>query len=490
MSHVSRRIHPSTAATLALALATGLAAAAGCNGPSAVGGDTGTTSSTSTGGQGGGAGGSTSTGKLTGACTVTNPFSKGLDCKEYTGAAWTEASAAADCQSSILGAPGTFAAGASCSFPDELGTCAVSPGDGTDYLQVSAGSDAGSCSMAKTACEVFAKGTFTPGGTCDGSTLPPSEGAVFVQPYQVCKDPLPGEPPGAAPGGQVCTWTLVSASTEAGRHFQDYASCADVHTQRPYWAAPPAGQTDAGDARLADTAYMAEVAWARSQVEASACVCCHSSPLAPEGPSQWFVEAPGVWLDSIADDGLAMLAGLVSSEAFGAFPAAENNGFDRTALGMPTTDVPRMEKLLLGEWTRRGHTVADAATIPPFGGPLVDQLAYQPSACAAGQGVAADGTVSWTGGSARYLYVLDAGSRSPGVPPNLDMPAGTRWLVDVPTKGTPFASGVRFGELTGDMKQRLPASGKPSALESGRAYYLYVMADMALPITRCLFTAP
>jgi hypothetical protein len=30
----------------------------------------------------------------------------------------------------------------------------------------------------------------------------------------------------------------------------------------------------------------------------------------------------------------------------------------------------------------------------------------------------------------------------------------------------------------------------PQALVSGQQYYLYVSADVMLPITRCLFTAP
>jgi hypothetical protein len=485
MNHLQRHL-----GLAGLLLATGLSGLAACStadespGSAGGGGAGGSASSSST-------GTGTPTVPSVGACSSTNPFSKGAECKEYTGTGWTPATAAADCQSSILGAPGTFAAGATCGFPEELGTCTVTRDDGSDYLFIDAGTDAGSCSMAKTACEVFAQGSFTPGSTCDGSVPPGTGGGnVFTQPYQVCKDPLPGEPPGQSAGGQVCTWTLISGCTEAGRHYQDYASCADVLTQRPYYPGPAAGATPAGDPRLADTAYLAEVAWARSQVEASACVCCHSSALAPQGASQWYLEAPGIWLDSVADSGIALMAGLVSSEVFGAFPPAENNGFNRTEVGLPTTDVPRMQALLLGEWARRGHTVADAAAIPPFGGPLADQLTFAPGACTAGQGVAADGSISWSGGSARYLYILAAGAKNPSVPPNLDQPAGTLWLVDVPTKSKPFASGLTFGALTGDLKQRIPTAGAPAPLVAGSTYYLYVLADVGIPITRCLFTAP
>lgn len=425
-----------------------------------------------------------------GSCTSVNPFSKGEECKEYTGAGWTLEAAATDCAEFILGAPGSFVAAGRCAYPETVGTCTVTNEDRTDYVLVTPGSDPAACEGAKMGCEVFAQGAFAPGPTCDGTVDPGGGGDVFTQPYLVCKDPLPGEPAGKGPDGQVCTWTLISACTEEGRHYEDYASCDDVRTQRPYYATSPAGETAADDPRLADATYMAEVAWARSQVEASACVCCHSEDLAPDGASQWYLESPGVWLDSVSDSGLAMMAGLADSVALGAFPAEDNNGFDRTALGLPTTDVPRMRALLLGEWARRGFTPEDAADIPPFGGPLVDQLNYVPDACTEGQGVDADGKVTWTGGSARYLYVLEAGSKSPGVPPNLDVPTGTRWLVQVPTLSDPFTSGVTYGAPTGELVQRVPASGKPAPLTSGETYSLYALKDVGVPITRCVFVAP
>jgi hypothetical protein len=36
----------------------------------------------------------------------------------------------------------------------------------------------------------------------------------------------------------------------------------------------------------------------------------------------------------------------------------------------------------------------------------------------------------------------------------------------------------------------VPAAGAPSALTPGATYYLYVLEDVGIPITRCLFTAP
>ena len=449
-------------------------------------------SATPTGSGGGGSGATAAT--ALGRCESTNPFSKGAECKQYTGAGWSEVTMAADCKA-VMGGPGTFTLGAACGFASELGSCAVTNKDGNTYVLHSEGSDAGQCSATKSGCELFAKGVFSPGAVCatdagGGDSTSGGYGETpFVQPYLTCKDPLPGEPAGHGEGGKVCTYTMISAATEEGRHYEDYASCSDVRTQRPYWSAPPKATTATDDPRLNDAAYMAEVAWAKKQVEASACICCHTDRLAPSGASQWSVDARGVWLDGIRDGGLAMMAGLVPSDAFGAYPAVHNNGFDRSVTGVPTTDVARMRKLLLAEWARRGFTEADAANYEAFGGPLVEQQAYVPTACGVGEGVGADGKVTWSGGSARYVYVLEAGSKNPGAPPNLDEPAGTLWLVDVSWKSMPMGSGLAYGATFGDLRQRVPASGPPAALTPGKAYLLYVLKAIGFPLARGLFTA-
>jgi len=429
-----------------------------------------------------------------GDCTYVNPFSNLPECKDYTGSAWTQTSASTDCKSVYVGVTGKYTPDAGCSYPNVLGTCEVG-NDSTGYDFVDPGSSASNCSSTKTGCEVFAGGAFEPGNTCGGPSAdagPPliAYGSVpFVQPYQVCKSPLPGEPPGQSDGGQVCTWTLISGCTEAGRHFEDYASCSDVLTQRPYYPEPAAGSTPANDPRLQDTTYMSNVAWAKTQVQASACICCHSA-LAPQGPGIWTVDATGIWLDTVPDDGIAMMAGLAPSDALGAYPASENNGFDRMTTGVPTTDIPRMQSFLTQEWIRRGHTLAEAAQVPAFGGPIVDQQHYVATACTNGEGVAADGTVTWTGGPARYVYVLNPGSKNPGVPPNLDEPTGTVWFVDVPSSEGPMSTGIRYGVTTGTQVQRLPVSGAPPSLAAGTTYYIYVLKDIGFPLTRCLFTAP
>lgn len=127
--------------------------------------------------------------------------------------------------------------------------------------------------------------------------------------------------------------------------------------------------------------------------------------------------------------------------------------------------------------------------MPEFGGPLVAQRDYVPTTCNENQGFVNQKLV-WTGGSARYLYVLEAGTKNPGVPPNLDLPMGTVWKLDILPNGQPIESGVTFGQIPNTAIQQFPREGTPSALVSGNQYYLYVLRDVAVPITRCLFTMP
>ncbi len=434
-----------------------------------------------------------------GSCSYTNPFSKGPECKGYpAGKGWTPDGATGDCQNA-MGGPGTFTAGSDCSLASSLGSCAVAKDGAPPYVIVSGGSDPAQCATAKLGCETFAGGTFTPAAPCvTGATDPTPTttgggyGSVpFIQPYTICKDPLPGEPAGASPGGQVCTHVMISGCTEAGRHYEDYGKCADVLTQRPYWAGAPAKTSDANDPRLQDPQFMADLAWSKQQLEASACVCCHTQKSAPNHqPSGWYTDMDGIWLDGVADSGLAMLVGLADSTQLGAYPAADNNGFDRTTLGIPTTDIARMQKFLLKEWARRGKTLADGKAIAPFGGPLVTEATYQPTACGPGEGVDAQGHVNWLGGDARYVYILQADSANPGVPPNLDVPAKTVWLVDVPSTAAAVASGIAYGAVVGDLVQRVPAGGAAPKLVAGQTYYLYVLLDIGFPASRCTFVAP
>ena len=98
--------------------------------------------------------------------------------------------------------------------------------------------------------------------------------------------------------------------------------------------------------------------------------------------------------------------------------------------------------------------------------------------------------MSWGSDPARYVYVLDAGSKNPGVPPNLDLPVGTRWHVAVPTTGEPVLSGIVYGDTKDGLLQRAPEAGASAPkLVKGQNYYLVALQDIAFPAARCLFTA-
>lgn len=425
-----------------------------------------------------------------GRCDYTNTFSDGPECKEYLGSAWTETTAAESCGTETLAATaGTFTAGEACPTDDVLGRCDVGEGTPDAYALVFPGTDPADCEGVVIGC-AFAQGTFTPSALCEDGGGGGGGGATVFQPFElVCVEPLEGEPPGDGPEGDVCTWTAISACTEEGRRYTDYGSCDAVFTQRPYAPYPVTPTTPVDDPRLDDAAWVAEYDWVTKQVEACACVCCHSTEAAPEaGTSGWYLEAGPIWVDTLDDDGLAVLAGWVDSTAFGAFDPDDNNGFSRDVTGLPTSDADRMVAFLEGELARRGLDRDDFADTEPFGGPLYDQLFYEPGPCRNGEGVARDGTVTWNNGRARYVYVLAEGSQSPGVPPNLDTPVGTIWRLDVAPTADALESGIAYGSEPTGTSQAVPTSGAPAALVPGTTYYVVALKDVYQPLTRCTFT--
>lgn len=422
---------------------------------------------------------------VVGSCEYVSPFTQGSECREYIGDGWSSGEVTGACEQ--LG--GTAALGEACDQSGMLGRCRIEEGDERIVDIISYGDDPGTCADQQLGCETFGGGSWEPAAACDGDPGGSSGNGVAPATLE-CRDPLPGEPPGNGPNGQVCTWQSISGCTEEGRNFEDYASCEVILDQgRPYYPYPLAEGWDDPDPRLDDPVYVEELSWVREQLGASACVCCHSET-SPLGPSNWYLEQEGNFVAGMFDTGLAMGANWIDSTAFGAYEPEDNNGFERAVhSGFPSTDPTRMRDFFIGELERRGRSEEDFAEEPPFGGPLVDQLEYEPGRCENGEGVRADGTIEWEGGDARYLYVLDVGSANPTVPPNLDLPEGTRWRIDVEYTDSPIASGsVRYGELPDGLMQRVPESGAPEALVPGRDYYLYVTRDVILPITRCVFT--
>lgn len=424
-----------------------------------------------------------------GRCLYVNSFSDRGECREYYGSDWTPEAMEDDCGSPVPGAdPGVVELDVGCDREEVLGECLVDAGTVDAYTIVFPGSDPEDCSGLSMGCG-FAGGEYVPAETCGGvSAGGPTNYTPFVPLEQVCIDPVEGEPGGLGPDGQVCTQQAISGATEEGRHFADYASCDVVLTQRPYWVNEISANTPDDDPRYTDLEWQQEYAWVTGQVESSGCICCHSTEVAPDGPSGWYIEADGLWVDTFYDDGMAMMAGWVDSTVFGAFPPEQNNGFARVLTGMLSNDPERMRDFFEAELARRGRVQSDFDDTEPFGGPLVDQARYEPERCDGGEGVA-DGVVTWRGGAARYLYVLEADAANPGTPPNLDLPDGTLWRVDVAPTDDPIDSGIEYGVAPDNAAQRFPVDAAPPALELGKDYYLYAMFDVAVPITRCIFTA-
>ncbi len=364
--------------------------------------------------------------------------------------------------------------------------------DARGYVIVSSGGPA-QCGAAQTGCETFARGTFEPASVCTRTCeAKGEEGPGAVVPTEPsCRAPLPGEPAGASPDGLVCTFSMISASTEAGRNFADYADCNVVRAQRPYYAAARPASNATDDPRLDDPQYMAELAWVTEQAEASACVCCHSSSKTPSGAAVWDTEAGPLWIDTVTDAALAMFGGYTDSTGFGFYAPEDNNGFDRSTTGLPTTDVPRLRAFVDVELRRRGLTEEEARAQPPFAPSFRELIEYEPEACDEGVGVDEEGTLPWTGGGARYPWIMAADARSPGAPPNWDLPDGTLWALRADFAGPPMSCGLRYGEVPPGAVQRVPSEDDaPASLVSGETYYLAAASDIAQPITRCLFEAP
>ncbi len=423
-----------------------------------------------------------------GSCSYTSPFSKLPECRDFYGAEVGEAEA------NCAHVDATFQEGVPCEVANQLGTCTFEE-DGVQIQATVEGTDASNCGSNRFGCEVFANGYWEPSSTCSGTDEIEVLDDPFPQPVQECSDPLPGEPAGQSANGQVCTWDMVSGATEEGRHFSDYAQCAPVIRQRGYTAVPANPLADEPDPRMDDPEYVAEVDWVRGQVESGSCECCHSS-VASEGAAVFNTDFEGNFANQFNDRGLAMAAGWIPTIGFGTYPPEQNNGFERSSPEdpylsiIPTTDQARMMAFFEGELTHRGVVPDDFAGDTQGAGPLDEQLAYEPEQCSDAEGIGSDGTLRWLPGRARYIYVLAADATSPTVPPNLDLPDGTSWRVDLPADGSPVESEtVVYGQVPAGMIQVFPASGPPEALVPGKEYYLYVSADVLYPISRCIFTA-
>ncbi len=425
-----------------------------------------------------------------GHCIYENRFSGLEECREFRGDGWDESQAQASCDEYSV----SLSLGP-CPYAETQGACVTSSDPQLAIQLVIPGDDAATCANNKRGCEVFGGGTWVDGSVCGGAGSNAADDVYDPDNYYVpetlqCIEPQAGEEPGAGEGGSVCTWNQISGCTEEGRRYEDYASCEVVRTQRPYGPVPPNASEPLDDPRLDDPVYAAEVEWVKGQVEACACVCCHKASVTPDGAAIFDTEYPGNFANSFSEYGLAFAARAFDSSYLGAFAPADNNGFGRDISGLPSTDQERMRAFFAAELEHRGSSVEEWSDLPPQPEIFFRQSTFEPEACEDGQGVFADGTVRWTGGRARYVYVLEDGSANPLNPPNLDKPAGTMWRVDTVPPAVPVKTGeLRYGVVPDGHKQVLPESGTPTALVPGQQYLLFALADIGVPMTRCRFTA-
>jgi hypothetical protein len=436
------------------------------------------------------AGDPTLPGTIFGHCVYFDAMSEADQCKELRGDGWTAALATEECARNEV----DYDNGA-CPFDEseQLGACILTRADDRIVRTVIPGTDADRCNITQNGCEVFGGGDWLAGPTCGGEVdlddVYDAENYA-VPPYETCVEPL-DDVPGQSADGKVCTLTLIGACTEEGRDYADYGSCEDVLTQQPYYPASPGSRAGEDDPRLDDPAYVEELNWVTAQANACACACCHSRH-APDGPAIWNTDAEGNWINTFTDFGIAFGAAVVDSSLLGSFGTGENNGFTRQVAGIPSTDEARMKAFFEAEMAWRGITPDDFADVGRIPAPFDLQDNFVPTACEEGEGIDEGGALRWTGGRARYVYVLEEGTTNPGVPPNRDLPEGTLWRVDTVPPAAPMKTGeVRYGDIPAGARQVFPADdGAPPALVSGATYVIYVQTDLMLPSTRCLFVAP
>lgn len=425
-----------------------------------------------------------------GHCEYTNSFANQPECREFRGDGWTVEEATASCEDE--GA--AFVPDVACPYDDVIGSCVTAGGaDDKVLVYVTPGDDPERCAGNARACELFAGGSFVAGNTCGGDSGVDVDDlynadTYYVPEYEICVDPI-DDVSGQAADGKVCTWNQMSGCTEDGRRFEDYGNCEEIRTQRPYAPVPPNDTQPAVDVRMDDPVYAAEVAWVKGQIDSCACVCCHKSSVTPEGAAIFDTEHPNNFVNSFTDWGLAFSARVFDSSLLGAYPAPENNGFGRDTAGLPSVDQARLKAFFDGELAHRNVDIAEYAALNPQPEIFHRQAIFEPLPCENGEGVKTDGTVNWTGGRARYVYVLEDGSENPGNPPNMDKPEGTLWRIDTLPPAVPAKTGeTRYGVVPEGHEQELPVGGAaPAPLVEGQTYLMFAFADIGVPMTRCTF---
>lgn len=164
----------------------------------------------------------------------------------------------------------------------------------------------------------------------------------------------------------VCAHAFISGCTVEGRNYAEDVSCPDVRKQgRPFRPYPSPKEPSPTDPRLEDSAFMEELGWVTRQVRSCGCACCHDTSKLSDF-ALWDINKPYVWIEQMTRRGVVILSGQLDSTSLGSLPPADNNGFDRSQTGAPSTDPARFKAFFEAEAARRGITPEEIAKMRPL----------------------------------------------------------------------------------------------------------------------------
>jgi len=313
----------------------------------------------------------------------------------------------------------------------------------------------------------------------------------YLYPEQICQ-PVPEGielPPETVysidESGQelYCVWRSVVGTVPEGYRYTDLATCDEVFTQAPSWFVEPTQRYVSDIALLDDPEFAEELNWVQSQVESSGCACCHSSAANSGNTSGFDVSAPAVWTDTIENFQLAMISGRLPDHIlFGALDADVNHGFSREHTMFPSTDPERMQAFFNSEFDRRNGTLEEEIEGQAALDTFFDRLEEPFSDCVTPWQGLIDDRVVWDGDEEiRQFYVLEADAKTPGFPPNRDLPEGTVWAIYVNPDKNPIESGtIELGTLPDGAYQAFPADGSAPVFTPGETYRLFATPDFQL----------
>jgi len=130
-----------------------------------------------------------------------------------------------------------------------------------------------------------------------------------------------------------------------GTLFEDSLSCSKVEGPCPGKRGEASAKVADDPDRLADP----DLDWAREQLGACSCSCCHH--IGAIADHKWAWDFDPVWTVSAESSVLRELNSTADAEY--RIEAASNNGFSVRELHLPTTDPARMQAFIARELERR-----------------------------------------------------------------------------------------------------------------------------------------